>query len=111
MPGHFELLKGDSGAFRFNLKAGNNHTILTSQRYGSKAAAQNGIESVMKNAEHDERYERQVARDGSPYFVLRAANKEVIGTSEMYSTAQEMENGIESVKRSAIGADVRDKTH
>jgi uncharacterized protein len=111
MPGHFELLKGDSGAFRFNLKAGNNQTILTSESYRSKAAAQNGIESVKKNAGFDERYERHTAQDGSPYFVLRAANKEVVGKSEMYSSAQQMENGIESVKRNALGADVKDKTH
>jgi uncharacterized protein YegP (UPF0339 family) len=111
MPGRFELLKGDSGAFRFNLKADNNRTILTSQGYRSKVAAQNGIESVKKNAEVEERFERHVARDGSPYFVLLAANKEVIGTSEMYATSQEMEDGIESVKRNALGAEVTDKTH
>jgi uncharacterized protein len=110
MPGHFELLKGDTGAFRFNLKADNNHTILTSESYRSKAGAQNGIESVKKNAGADERYERRVARDGSPYFVLRAANKEVIGKSEMYSSTRQMEGGIASVKRNAADADVKDKT-
>lgn len=67
--------------------------------------------SVRKNAEFDERYERNVAQDGSPYFILRAANREVIGKSEMYSTPQGMENGIDSVKRNALGAALKDDTH
>jgi uncharacterized protein YegP (UPF0339 family) len=29
----------------------------------------------------------------------------------MYATSQEMEDGIESVKRNALGAEVTDKTH
>ncbi|MBV6274222.1 YegP family protein [Alcaligenaceae bacterium CGII-47] len=42
----------------FNLRAGNHHVILTSQRYASKAAALGGIESVRKNAASDTRFAR-----------------------------------------------------
>ena len=48
------------------------------------------------------------AKDGSPYFVLKAANGEPIGKSEMYKTTSSMENGIASVARNAPDAAVVD---
>ncbi|SON48622.1 YegP family protein [Vibrio tapetis] len=35
------------------------------------------------------------------YFVLKADNNQVIAQSEMYSTKQNAENGIQSVKNNA----------
>jgi uncharacterized protein YegP (UPF0339 family) len=43
-------------------------------------------------------------------FNLLAANKQVIGTSEMYESAAGRDNGIESVKKNAPGAKVEDQT-
>ncbi len=43
MAGKFDLKKTDSGKFMFNLLAGNNQVILTSELYDSKSAAENGI--------------------------------------------------------------------
>ncbi len=37
----------------FNLKAGSNQVILTSELYREKAGARNGIESVKKHAGDD----------------------------------------------------------
>jgi hypothetical protein len=48
--GKFELKKGSSGKFHFNLLATNGQVIATSEAYESKQAALNGIESVKKNA-------------------------------------------------------------
>jgi uncharacterized protein YegP (UPF0339 family) len=48
--GKFELKKTASGQFHFNLKAGNGEIIATSEMYESKASAQNGIDSVKRNA-------------------------------------------------------------
>ena len=50
MAAEFELKKTANGQFHFNLKAGNGEIIATSEMYGSKASAENGIESVKKNA-------------------------------------------------------------
>lgn len=50
MAGKFELYKDKAGAYRFRLKAGNGEVIAISEAYSSKASAQNGIESVRKNA-------------------------------------------------------------
>jgi hypothetical protein len=101
MAGKFELKKGPSGKWMFNLKAGNGEIILTSETYESKAAAENGIASVAKNAANDAAFERKEGKNGQPYFVLLAANKQVIGRSEMYSSKSAMENGIASVKKNA----------
>ena len=110
MAGYFELKPAAGDKFSFNLKAANNQVILTGETYTTKAAAMDGIDSVKKNASADARYERKVAKDNSPYFVLTAGNGQVIGKSEMYSSAAAMENGITSVKANAPAADVKDLT-
>jgi uncharacterized protein len=106
MAGKFELKKSDNGKYRFNLKAGNGEIILSSESYESKSGAEHGIESVKKNAPDDTHYDRRSSSGGDPYFVLKAANGEVIGRSETYSSASAMENGINSVKSNAPGASI-----
>jgi uncharacterized protein YegP (UPF0339 family) len=110
MTGKFELKKSSSGQFRFNLKAGNGETILTSESYRTKASAQGGIESVKKHAAADANFERKTSAQGQHYFVLKAANGETIGTSETYSSTSARENGIAAVKASAPSATVVDLT-
>lgn len=50
MAGKFELYKDKAGKWRFRLKAGNGQVIATGEAYESKSAAQNGIESIKRNA-------------------------------------------------------------
>lgn len=50
MAGKFELYKDRAGKWRFRLKAGNGQVIATGEAYESKSAAQNGIESIKRNA-------------------------------------------------------------
>ncbi len=104
--GKFVITKRANGEFQFNLKAGNGQTILASEGYTTLAACKNGIESVKKNAAEDARFERKEAKNGSPFFNLKASNGQIIGTSEMYSSVAACENGIESVKKNAPEAEV-----
>jgi hypothetical protein len=110
MAGKFELKKATNGEFHFRLLAGNHEPILRSELYTTKAAAENGIASVKANAPLDERYERKNAGNGQPMFNLKAANGQVIGTSETYSSTAARENGIASVKANAPGAAIDDQT-
>jgi len=110
MTGRFELSKSPNGQYRFVLKAANALTILTSEQYETKRAAQNGIVSVQSNCGSDDRYERKVAADKRVYFNLRAANNHVIGTSQMYTTEQAREVGIASVKTNGSTEDIDDNT-
>ena len=102
----FDCYTDKRDEFRFNLTAKNGQTILSSEGYTTKSAMENGVESVKKNASDDARYERKVAKNGKDYFVLKAANHQVIGQSEMYNSKSAMENGIESVKSNAGNADI-----
>ncbi|KAB1153392.1 MULTISPECIES: YegP family protein [Tenacibaculum] len=108
--GKFEIKTDKSGQFRFNLKAGNGQVILSSEAYTTKAACNNGIDSVKTNSQNDARFDRLEAKNGSPYFNLKAANGQVIGNSEMYSSKDAMENGIASVKKNAPDATVEDNS-
>lgn len=107
MPGWYELSSNDKGQFRFVLKADNGQTILHSEHYETKASAENGIKSVQTNSPQDARYERKDASDGRPYFVLKAGNHQVIGTSQMYKDAASRDNGIESAKANGPSTTVK----
>lgn len=110
MAGWFELSKSSDNQFRFVLKAGNGETILTSELYTSKASAEKGIASVRSNSPQEERYEKKTASNGKFYFNLKAANHQIIGSSQMYATAQSRETGIASVKANGTSQTVKDNT-
>ena len=110
MPGKFELYKDKRGEFRFRLKASNGQIILASEGYKTKSSANNGIQSVMKNAPYEARYESKETKTGKFMFNLKATNGQVIGTSESYETAKARDNGIASVGKNAPGAKVDDQT-
>jgi uncharacterized protein YegP (UPF0339 family) len=110
MSGWFELSKSSNEQFRFVLKAGNGEIILTSELYTTKSAAENGIKSVQTNSPQDERYEKKEASNGKLFFNLKAANHQVIGTSQMYASAQSRETGIASVKSNGSSEKIKDLT-
>lgn len=106
--GKFEITKRKNGEFQFNLKAGNGQIILTSEGYTTKAACNNGVESVKKNSKEDARFERKESTNGKFYFNLKATNGQIIGSSQMYESESGREKGIESVKSNAPEAAIVD---
>ncbi len=108
MNGWFELSKSSDGQFRFVLKAGNSETILTSELYKTIDSARNGIASVQKNCGHDANYEKKEAKNGKHFFNLKAANHQIIGSSQMYATTASRDGGIESVKTNGASSVVKD---
>ncbi|WP_339904456.1 YegP family protein [Pseudomonas guineae] len=110
MAGWYELSNSSDGQFRFVLKAGNAETILTSELYKSRASAENGIASVQKNCQADERYDRKESANNKSYFNLKAANHQIIGSSQMYATAASRDKGIESVKNNGTAETIKDLT-
>lgn len=110
MSGWFELSKSSNDQFRFVLKAGNGEVILTSELYTTKSAAENGIKSVQTNSPLDERYEKKEASNGKFFFNLKAANHQVIGSSQMYASTQSRETGIASVKNNGASDKIKDLT-
>ncbi|MDD2985280.1 YegP family protein [Flavobacterium sp.] len=106
--GSFVISKRKNGEFQFVLKAGNGQVILASEGYTTKAACENGIESVRKNSQVDARFDRLEAKNGKPYFNLKATNGQIIGNSEMYESVAARENGVASVAKNAPDADVKE---
>jgi uncharacterized protein YegP (UPF0339 family) len=98
MAAKFDLRKSSDGQFYFTLHAANNEKILTSEMYKAREGAEKGIASVKVNAMQDGQFDRRTSKANKPYFVLKALNGEVIGTSEEYSSNEAMENGIAAVK-------------
>ncbi len=118
--GKFIIKKTATGT-KFDLKATNGETIATSEVYESDAACKKGIESVIKNApvagvedqtvdgyaaEKCPKFELYADNAGEFRFRLKATNGQVIATSEGYKTKKNCENGIDSVKKNVVDAQI-----
>lgn len=110
MAGKYVLKTSKAGKFSFSLVDDNKQILMTSETYESRAAALNGIESCKKNGIEENRFERKLSTADQPYFVLKAANGQIIGTSQMYSSAAAMEKELALVKANAASA-IEDSTH
>lgn len=108
MAGKFVITEGKDGQDYFALKAGNGETVLRSEGYKTRASCNNGIESVRKNSQDENRFECRTAKDGRTYFVLKAGNGQEIGRSQMYKSNSGCKNGMKSVARNAVDAKVVD---
>ena len=115
------VIRTVASGVKFDLKAGNGQTILTSEVYTSEAACRKGIESIMKNAptanvenQTEEgfavlthpKFEMYQDKAGEYRFRLKARNGEIIGTSEGYTAKAGCLNGIESVKKNSADAEI-----
>jgi uncharacterized protein len=95
---HFETFVGADGRTYFDLVAGNGQNVLRSQGYSSSSSAKTGMDSVVANGVTPGAYEILEASDGSYYFNLTAANHEIVGTSEMYSSKYNAQRGASTVR-------------
>lgn len=118
--GKFTIKPTNTG-YVFNLKAGNGEVIATSQVYKTLDGAKNGVESVAANApianledqtvegyatEKNPKFEIYLDKAGEFRFRLKAKNGETIAASEGYTAKPGCKNGIESVRKNAVDADV-----
>jgi uncharacterized protein YegP (UPF0339 family) len=105
----FEVYQsGTKNEFRFRLKADNGQIILSSEGYNTKASCLNGIESVRKNSADPKRFAKTKTPSDMFRFSITAANNQVIGTSQNYKSESGRNNGVESVKRNAPSAEIRE---
>jgi uncharacterized protein YegP (UPF0339 family) len=92
-----EVAAGATG-FHFNVHARNGETVLSSEHYETQAAAWNGAFAVKDAAANASAFEVKPATDGRFYFTLTAENGQVVGMSQLYTSAASAEAGIASVK-------------
>ena len=117
------ILKTVASGCKFDLKATNGQTILTSEVYTTEAACRSGIASVQKNAPEANvedqtregfevmkhpKFEIFQDKAGEYRFRLKARNGEIIGVSEGYTAMAGCENGVDSVKKNAADAAVEE---
>lgn len=115
------VIKTTNTGVKFDLKATNGQVIATSEVYTTEAACKNGIASVAKNApvanvedqtvegfavEKNPKFEIYTDKSGEFRFRLKATNGQVIAVSEGYTTHAACVNGVESVKKNAVDAEV-----
>jgi len=115
------VIRTVNSGLKFDLRAGNGQSILTSEVYTTEAACRKGIESVIRNAalaklenQTEENWKTvtnpkfQMYQDkaGQYRFRLRARNGEIIAISENYTAKAGCLNGIESVKKNATEAEI-----
>ncbi len=119
------VIKNAAKGVMFNLLAGNNQVIATSEVYNTMAACKNGIASVQKNApianiedqtvegfktEKNPKFEIYTDKKGETRFRLKATNGETIAVGEGYKSKAGCKNGIESIKKNAPEATIDDRT-
>ena len=108
--GSYEIKKAKNGQFYFNLKAKNTEIILSSEQYTTKTGCKRGIASVQSNSSNKDGYDRKEAKNGKHYFVLKAKNHQIIGKSQMYSSATGIGKGIKSVMANGATSTIKDET-
>ncbi|HEB63360.1 MAG TPA: DUF1508 domain-containing protein [Gammaproteobacteria bacterium] len=105
----FEITKDDKG-FRFVLKADSGQVLVNSETYTSKASAQNGIESIKKNAASLGQYKISQRPDGKYSFALKAKNHQPVAHSLQYYNEAAVNEGVSLMQKVAPDARVIDKT-
>jgi len=108
------VIKPAKNGVMFNLKAGNNEIIGTSEIYTTESACKNGIASVAKNAPvanvenqvkgesaKNPKFEIYQDKKGEFRWRLKAGNGETILVSEGYKAMASCLKGIASVRKNA----------
>ncbi len=118
--GKFVIKKTNTG-FNFHLKAANGRTIATGEVYKELETCHNGVQSVINNAQsaniEDQTVENfeemkhpkfELYKDKSEQFRfrLKARDGEVIAVSEAYTTKANCKNGINSVIKNVVDAQI-----
>lgn len=121
--GKFIIRTVNSG-IKFDLRAANGQSVLTSEVYTTESACRKGIASVIKNAPTakiedqtqdawkaltNPKFELYTDKSGNYRFRLKARNGEIIAVSEPYSAWAGCRNGIESVKKNAAEAEIMEE--
>lgn len=121
--GKFVIRAVNSG-LKFDLKAANGQTVLTSEVYTTMAACRKGIESVRKNAPKakmedqttqnaipltNPKFEMYQDKAGAYRFRLKARNGEIVAVSDSYTAKAGCLNGIKSVRKNAPEATIMEE--
>ncbi|MBT8387441.1 MAG: YegP family protein [Ignavibacteria bacterium] len=97
----YQVYTGANKKVYFRLKSGNGQVVLQSQGYKSKAGATAGIASVKAHARSGKNFEVKQAKNGKYHFNLISKNKQVVGSSQMYTEKRGCTGGMNAVKKNS----------
>lgn len=115
------VIKTTATGYTFRLKAKNGEIIAVSEVYNAEDSCRKGIQSVINNAPVAEvedqtvepvekkkhpKFEVYLDKKGESRFRLKAKNGEIIAVSEGYSSKTSCLNGIESVRKNVVDAEI-----
>ena len=118
------VIRRVASGVKFDLRAGNGETILTSEVYTTDAACRKGLESVRSNAPiagvenqtqegyavlTHPKFEMYQDKSGQYRFRLKARNGQIIAVSEGYIAKAGCLGGIECVKKNVPDAVVTEE--
>jgi uncharacterized protein YegP (UPF0339 family) len=78
--------------------AGNGENVLRSQGYTTLASAISGVESVLENGSDTRNFDLLRAKNGDFYFNVKAANGQVIGSSQLFASKTSAERSARTVR-------------
>lgn len=93
----FVVFAGHDDRFYFHLRARNGEIVLQSQGYKTQAAALNGTFAVANSGLDLDNYELLPSGQNGFYFNIKAANGQVVGTSEVYANQSNARRACEDV--------------
>lgn len=89
-----EVLAGHDGEVRFHVLGAGGEVLLSSESYASEAAAYNGALAVQQAGRARASYTVKQSAAGAYYFVLQAANGEIVGTGQLFATREDADGAI-----------------
>lgn len=92
-----ELAVGATGQFHWNVHAKNGQVVVTSEHYTTEAAALNGAYLVQERGRDLASYQIKQNAAGGFYFTIDAANGEIIGVSQAYTTRASAQTAVHGV--------------
>lgn len=105
------LKKSDaSEPYTFSFMNDEAKMLVKSENYAAKKSCLNGIESVKKNSQLDERIELCESKNAKFYFNVKASNGQVVATSALFATTDERTQAIATLKAKAPTAVTEDLT-
>lgn len=100
------VLRQRDGQFRFDLMVSSHRAILSGEPHPSERDARAAADAAKAHTPLDACYRRAVSSAGLPCFALTDARGVVLGRSEAFASAAEMETAIEAVKANGPAASV-----
>jgi uncharacterized protein len=107
MPGYYQLIEGDDGAYMFTLRAGNHDTVVGSRVFWSRHSALDGAATLRVRCQLAEAFVRRAHEDGRHWFEVHDALGNMLARSALYGSRSGLQAGMASVRRNGVSTSFR----